>query len=193
LEIVKEIAMSPHLGLDNLFKAFVANSTVDIQDHLIKRALIKGRFNIYPCLDNKFVRNISSRSQEEECNPLLGVRVLATRKEFRDQTPDNPFSTITQLTDYIQAMGIEFKHTLGWIDYFLKSCLCRSYDPTLMTANQAQRIELTPSGERHYIWATNDEIYLRAMMEITPILERESFESIETAFLDEGEMKKTPG
>lgn len=193
LEIVKEIVMSPHLGLDNLFKTFVAKTTIDVPDYLIQRALMKGRFNMYPGLDNRFVRNVFSRGQDEESNPLLGMRMLAVLRDTRDQTPENPFITVSQLTDYFQAMGIEFKHTLGWLDYFLKSGLSRSYDPTVLAAAHAQRVEMTPCGERHYVWATGDETYLRAMMEVTPILKREAFDRIDSAFREEGRQGRLTG
>ena len=182
LEIAKEITVSPHIQLADLFKAFIAENAFDVPSAAVKRALVKGRFNMYPGSDNRFVRNVYSYDGEEVHSPLLGLRILSVLQEVHEQDSDNPFMEVKQLHEYFRSMGVEFRYVSGWLDTFLKAELCRSYDPTIVDAGQAQRVEITSSGMEHLRWGQMDRIYQKALMEVTPIYDRNVFNSIDSIY-----------
>lgn len=182
LEIAKEVTVSPHIKLDDLFKSFIAKDSININPAAIKRALVKGRYNMYPGSNNRFIQNVFTYPGDEGHSPLLGLRILAVLRDIKEPTNEDPFITVTQLNDYFQACSVDFRIVALWLDHFLKTELCRSYDPTILEANLAQKVEITTSGLEHLYWGVIDRIYQKAMCEVTPIHDRDAYTKINVSY-----------
>lgn len=184
LEIAKEIIVSPYVLLDDLLKVFVSGNTLSIPTPSVKRALVRGRYDIFPGADSRFVRNVYHFDGSAEHSPLLGVRLLAALRDVFESNKEDTFLSVVQLDDYFLACGVEHRFTNDWIDFFLKTELCRSFDPTIIDAAHANRIEITSSGLEHLRLGVVDRIYQWAMMEITPIHDRDRFHKLKALYED---------
>ena len=75
LELSRDIINSPYLGLNEIFKAYVLGSAVHVEDFKIKRALIRGRHDIFVPSASRYVHNIFALNAELETSPLIGVKI----------------------------------------------------------------------------------------------------------------------
>ena len=175
LDLAKAVVTSPHLEIQELLNAYIANSNLHVPSYKIKRALLKGKYDTYPVGIHTFVRNIYSLDDELETSPLLGIRLLQLLKDAQESDPKNPFITLDQTIQYFQAMMVDSGVTLGWLSEMLEAGLCLSYDPTVTTISNAGRIELSPAGLQHLRWGISDIDYVQIMLEVTPLVDREVF------------------
>jgi AAA domain len=178
LEIARHIVTSPHLEVHELISAYIANSNIYVPSYKIKKALIKGQYDIYPADINLFVRNIYSLDDEIETSPLLGLRILRMLRDVQKADGNDPFVTLEQIIDYFRAMMVDTSVTMNWLNWLLEVGLCLSYDPTVTSAMNAGKIELAPSGFQHLRWGTRDSDYIQAMMEVTPLVDRVIFDQL---------------
>jgi GTPase SAR1 family protein len=202
LELARTIVTSPHLSVDELVVAFAAEQMPEkgrlrdhrgqrtsmaektrrvnttIPPHKIKRAIIRGRYDIYSSEVNKFIRNIYALEDEIETSPLMGLRILALLEDARHSPSGDAFITVDQVVQYFRAMQVEPQETLPWLSYLLNSALCLSYDPTVTTISSVSKVELSPAGYQHLRWGIGDVDYLQAMLEVTPLVERQVFDRL---------------
>jgi CspA family cold shock protein len=75
-------------------------------------------------------------------------------------------------------MNLDARVTRLWLDSMLLCGLVLSYDPTMVGIEKATRIEIAPAGLQHFLWAQKDLVYLEAMAEVTPLLDREAHGNI---------------
>lgn len=171
LKLVRSIVSSPYMKIDSLVKVYLAKTPVSISDVDVKRSIIRMGYNVYPTGQNEYVQNLYSISTELETSPLLAVRILRLLRDSKhyDTGGYDDFITIKQISDYMQAIGVERRATTLCLDSLLKSGLCFSYDPTLTDIAKVQKIQLSPSGHQHLLWSTWDEVYICSMLMITPI------------------------
>ncbi len=182
LTLTCDLVLSPHLRIDDLVKSFVANDAFSVPDWRFKKALIRGKYENYPVGEHKFVQNIFAISEHYETTPLLGVRLLQMLRDAPSGRDSDKYIGVDQVHDYLRAMGIEPRISLGWLDALLKSGLCLSHDPTVVDAAKAERVRLSPSGHQHLMWAVRDEEYLSAMGAVTPLVDESAFQRLELAF-----------
>lgn len=183
LELVREVVNSPHVGLDEIFKAYVLGSAVHVPPYKTWKALILGRYDIYVGQSAKFVHNVFELNAELETTPLLGLRILQALKDAVVNHGDtkNRYLSKTDLLKYLTAMGLESRAVLLWLDVMLKKALVLSYDPTIVDVENADRIEISPAGEQHLYWGRGNYDYLLAMAEITVLLSPEACRDLEIA------------
>lgn len=179
LDLAKAVVTSPHLDVPTLLKAYVAKSSVSIRPWKIKKAIIRGRYDIFSDEDNRFVHNVFWLEDDVESSPLLGVRLLLLLRDARRPRDSDDFLSIEQLTDYFHAAQIAPASTLAFLNRLLERGLCWSYDPTITDISKVRRVEISPAGVQHLWWATRDQAYLQAMLEVTPIVDREAFEELD--------------
>jgi hypothetical protein len=178
LELAKNLVASPHLEVHELLKTYYSHSDVYVPRYKIKRALVKGDYDIYPDGVNLFVRNVYALDDEGETTPLLGVRLLRLLRDAQKSDTSDPFVTYEQIIDYCQAMLIDANATRAWLSRMLEAGLCSSYDPTVTTIDTTGRIELTPAGYQHLQWGSHDRNYAQAMLEVTPITDRAIYDQL---------------
>lgn len=186
LEIVRETIASPHLQLDDLFKAKVAESAIVIPQHKIKSAIIKKRYNIYPVGEHAFVQNVFFQDAEPPSSPLLNLRVM---QYVRDATTDSldkqlDFVPVNNIYDYCKNMGIQTSATQSCVSRLLKQGLLLNFDPTMTDLNEESKLELAPSGKVHFWWATVDREYISIMRDVTPLLDKEVCMEIRKLYRD---------
>src|SRR5262249_37276347 len=75
-EIAKSLVTSPHLEVHELMKTYIAGSSIYLPPYKIKRALIKGRYDIYPAGEQPFIHNVFAIEEDVDSSPLLGLRIL---------------------------------------------------------------------------------------------------------------------
>ena len=177
LELACTIASSPYIEVKELLKAYVAGSALGVPPHKIKRATIKGNFDIYPEDQSKFVRNVFKTNDESESSPLLGLRLLQFLSDAR-RGKGQAFIEIEQLLRYFDAMHFERSTVMAWLDEFLGSGLCFAYDPTHVSIQDVDRLRLSPSGFQHLYWGLTDTTYIQIMMEVTPLLDAEAYSQL---------------
>ena len=170
LELAKTVATSPHVQIEQLFKGYVINSELAIPRRRISSAMIKVRHDVFVQTENRFVHNVFGLPAEISSTPLLSVRLLQLLRDARRTgTPNEAFVTLDQTIEYFRAMQIEPAVVLGCLEPMLNKGLCWTYDPTVTNVTSANRIELSPSGFQHLLWATKDSDYVLAMAEITDV------------------------
>ena len=96
--------------------------------------------------------------------------------DARRSDRENPFVGLGQLIDYNRAMHVSDNITLAWFGRMLDAGLCLSYDPTITTIGDVHKIELSAAGYQHLRWGTRDVVYTEAMLEVTPIVDQEVFD-----------------
>ena len=89
---------------------------------------------------------------------------------------ENPFVSLGQVIDYNKAMLVDDRVTLAWLSRMLASGLCLSYDPTITTISDVDRLELSPAGYQHLRWGLRDVVYAESMLEVTPVIDQDVFE-----------------
>ncbi len=179
LELAKEVSTSPHIGVEELLKLYVDESSFYTPVWKIRNAIIKGKYDIFPAGDNRFVQNIYWLDDETESSPLLGLRLLHLLRDRRRSGKGDNFITVNQTLEYFRAMQIEPAIIMAWLNRMLEAGLCLSYDPTITSIRFVQKIELAPAGSQHLWWGTREPDYLQAMMEVTPIVERDVYSNLE--------------
>lgn len=178
LEIAKFLVSSPHLKVHELVKTHIAESSIVLPGYKIKRALLKGQYDIYPTGIHPFVLNVYTLEEDVETSPLLGLRILRMLRDAQKSGADDPFITLDQIVEYFRAMLVEPTVTLAWLSRLLDHGLCLSYDPTVTDITAAAKIELSPSGFQQLRWGTRDGDYARIMMTVTPLLDSVTFERL---------------
>lgn len=177
LELSRNVINSPHIGLTEAFKAYVLGNSIYIQDFKIRKALIRGRYDIFVPNASKFVHNVFALNAEIETSPLIGVRILQALKDsqVRFGETETRYLTKTDLYSYMLAMGFAPAAVAIWLDALLKASLVLDYDPTCISEETAARLEISPSGEQHLFWAKGNYDYIEAMAEATAVLSEEAY------------------
>ena len=86
---------------------------------------------------------------------------------------------VDKIEAYFTAMGVEDRAVRLWLDEILRTGLMLDYDATTTAIDSALRVELSPSGRQHLLWALGEFAYINAMVAVTPILQ----ESVYTELL----------
>jgi hypothetical protein len=178
LELACKIAQSPYVGVPDLLKTYVAQNSLQVPIYKIKKAIIRGSYDIFAQGQNKFVQNIYNLHEEEEASPLLGIRILQLLSDVR-RGRGKRFIEVDQVVKYFEAMTFERSVIIAWMEELLKRGLCLGYDPTVTTIDGTKSIEISPAGFQHLYWGIHDDSYMLAMLQITPILVQETFEKME--------------
>lgn len=188
LELSRDLVNSPHIGLDEAFKAYVVGSAVHIPDYKTRKALIYGRYDIYSADTSKYVHNVYSLNAELETSPLLGLRILQALRDgiIRHGDTKNRFMAKAELVTYFQGMAVDRRVIALWLDAMLKKGLVLNYDPTYVDEAHATQIEISPSGDLHWFWGGGNYDYVFAMAEVTPILEERGYMEMERAHRSHG-------
>lgn len=180
LQLSRDLVASPYLRVDTLIKTYISGNAATVSELDSKRAVIKRSYNIYPTGQNQFVQNIYSLTTEIESSPLLGLRVLRMLRDAKhhDSSGVEDYVDVTQVLDYMYAIGLERRATDLCVGSLLRSGLCMAHDPTVVDINQANRIQLSPSGLQHLIWGSWDETYISIMAQVTPIAAEHSYQAM---------------
>lgn len=183
LELSRDVVNSPHVGLDEAFKAYVLQSALFIPDHKTRVALIRGRYDIHVSPSSKYVHNIFELNTELQTTPLLGLRLLQALKDavVRSGDTKSRFTTKTDLYSYMLAMGLERRAVALWLNALLKKSLVANYDPTCIDEAEATQLEIAPSGELHLFWGRGNWDYFIAMAEVTSIRDEGAFNDLDAA------------
>jgi hypothetical protein len=185
LDLTRDIIASPHLSLDEFLKAYTFNkkSTDEeespVRPSRIKNAIIKKFYDCYPINNHMYVQNLFYFSGNANTTPLLSLRLLQVLVDRQNDKGEDNYLTIDQLLDYFNGMGIDRSITLKHLDLLLKKGLIFSYDPTILSISDSNKVEISPSGFEHYLWGLNDNDYLFAMLEVTPITDETFYNLIE--------------
>jgi len=183
LELTRSIMASPYIKVDELLTLYITKDAAAIPEYDIQRAIIRGNYNFYPVDSNQFVQNIYSLRTEIGTSPLLGLRILQALFDahHREVQGTESFVAVAQIFDYFQATTIERRAVSLWLDAMLKTGLCLSYDPTHTGIEQVQKVEISPAGRQHLLWGASDENYIGSMMEVTPINDPATYDTIKNA------------
>lgn len=194
LELSRDLVNSPHIGLDEAFKAYVVGSAVHIPDMKTRKALLYGRYDICLADSRKYVHNIYNLNGEIETSPLLGLRILQALRDaiIRHGDTKNRFIAKPELTAYLQGMGLDRRVLSLWLDALLKKALIVNYDPTCVDEEHATQLEISPSGDLHWFWGGGNWDYVFAMAEVTPIYDQRALCG-DGAGLPERSVAKIPG
>ena len=171
LQLTREIVGSPHIHVDEMLKAVYAHTSLEIDPNNAKLAMIRGKYDIYPVGQNAFVQNIFAITTEFGTSPLLGLRILQLLESthFQQAEGEARYVAVSHVVEYCNAMNIERRTILGWLDNMLKAGLILSYDPRQTSIDAVLRVEISPSGYQHLMWGRTDWAYLESMLEVTPL------------------------
>ncbi len=169
LEITRQVVVSPHLGATELLKAQVTGTASTIPEWKITKALLRGRYDIYPEGEHEFVFNVFYMVDDSEASPLMAVRTLQLLRDARGPKAEDPYVSVEQLVAYFSAMQVDPRVTLAWLSKLLESGMVQNYDPTVREVRAAGRVQLTPAGFQHLRWSLKNPDYINAMREVTPL------------------------
>jgi hypothetical protein len=191
LELSRDVVNSPHMGLDETFKAYAVGNAMYVPDVKTRRALIRGRYDIFVASASRYVHNVFNLNSELETSPLLGLRILQALKDaiVRSGDTKSRYMAKVDLFGYMQAMGLERRAVALWLDALLKRALVINYDPTCLDEETATQLEISPAGELHLFWGRGNYDYITAMAEVTPIFDEGAFASIEHASRGQGNQR----
>lgn len=180
LQLTREVIVSPHIEIDELLKSYLSGSDIVVSEENIKLAIIKSKYDIYSSTNNSFVQNIFNLGIGTETSPLLGVRILQILKDCYVLNPNNDerYVLADTIISYIHSMGVEGFVTVSWLNSMLKTGLILSSNPTLSEINHNVRVQISPAGRQHLLWALKDWIYLESMSEVNPYLDEESMNRV---------------
>jgi cold shock CspA family protein len=180
LQLTREIVASPYIKVHDLLGAFVTHTTIAVSPEDAKMAIIRGKYDIYPTGQSAFIQNLYALTTEIVTSPLLGVRILRLLDETNYQQAEGEarYLAVDQIVQYCSGMNFEPRAVRSWLDAMLKCGLCLSYDPTAAGIDKTARVEIAPSGRQHLDWAMKDWTYIEAMMEVTPLFDRQLHQEI---------------
>ena len=190
LDIARHIMVSPYLSIDELFKTYMSGGLLDMDEKNIKKAIIRGKYDIYPSGQHKYLQNIFCINNEIETSPLICLRILQLLIDAGHIDPDgkSTYITIDNLISYMRVMGFEQRCVTLCLQAMLLTGLCFSYDPTKTKISEIKSIEISPSGLQHYHWGKQDFTYIYSMTFVTPIYNRNIFD--EMTSLNKSESKR---
>jgi hypothetical protein len=180
LDLARLVATSPHLRPRELLKAFVEKTAVFVPPRLVRKAIVRGKYDIYPIGKHKFVQNIFYLTAEVDTSPLLGVRILQLLTDAQHEEEDGrtTFISVDRVIEYLVAMDLAERPVALWLESLLRTGLCLCYDPTTVKLLPGSLVEISPAGKQHLAWALRDLVYMESMMLVTPILVRPVYEEL---------------
>lgn len=119
-----------------------------------------------------------------DTSPILGLRILRLLMDRKNEPREDNYLLVDQVLDYFNGMGFDRSITYKHLDIMLKRGLLYSYDPTVVNIHESKRIEISPSGIEHYLWTLNDNDYLFVMIEVTPISNRDTIDSLKDKYYE---------
>jgi hypothetical protein len=166
---------SPHLRVEDLIKAHLAGSAVEVPPARTAKALIRGHHDIYPAGQHAFVQNVFALNDVPATSPLLGMRLLQLLSDVPKREHLGAVIDVSEIVGYFAGMSLDDRSVLLWLDAMLKTGLLLNYDPTVQEIVHASQVEVSPAGRQHLAWASGSWPYLEAMAETTPLLSEEVF------------------
>lgn len=100
----------------------------------------------------------------------------------QDVYGESSYVSVNRVIDYLTVIGYGARVVSIWLDSMLKSGLCLSYDPTIISLDTSSRIQLSPSGRQHRAWVRTDFVYLESMMEVSPITDQSVYQKVDELF-----------
>lgn len=175
LNLARAFIGSPHLKVEDLIKAHLARSAVEVPGARTAKALIRGHHDIYPAGQHDFVQNVFALNDVPATTPLLGVRLLQMLADVPKREHLGAVVDVDEVVAYFAGMNLDDRSVLLWLDAMLKTGLLLNYDPTVQEIAQAGQVEISPAGRQHLFWASGNWEYLSAMSEATPLLSEDTF------------------
>lgn len=182
LNVANQFIVSPHLRVEDLVGAYLAHTSINVESNVVERALIRGRYDIYPQGMHDSVQNLYALEVAVETTPLLGVRLLQALADVPTVEREGAFIEVENLMAVATTMSIEARATRMWMDRLLKTGLILNYDPTVLDVDAASRVEISPAGALHLSWARSSFEYLVAMSVTTALLDEVRHAEIKAAF-----------
>ena len=93
---------------------------------------------------------------------------------------------LSQIVQYLEAMGYDSRTVEVWTDALLQSALCQDYDPTVTDIAAASRLEITPAGKQHLYWCRSNFEFISTMADVTPVRDRETYDRLREAIAQGG-------
>lgn len=188
LQLTHSIIASPYIRVDELVKAFISGSAMNVRDEDVRLAIIRGGYDVYPAGTHSYVQNVFDMAQDCTTTPLLAIRILRRLRDAFDRNPeaDTRFVCVRDIAEYFRAVGIEQVPVLVCLTGLLRTGLVLAYDPTEKEIRVESRVQVGPSGMQHLMWGMGDMVYLESMAAVTPLLEQSVHDAI-AAMLISGE------
>lgn len=185
LRLARQFVTSGHLAVEDLLKAYLAGEAGMVARHKAMNAILRANYDIYPVEQHEFVQNLFGMI-DSESSPLTGLSILQLLEDTPLEEGIGRLISVNQIIHYSEGLNFDGRAVYSWLDALLKAGLCYDYDPTVTDVTNANRIEITSAGEQHLHWARTDFEYLSTMADVTPLREREVFESMRSAISYQG-------
>ena len=171
LQIAQRIITSSIVGIDDLVKTYITGRRTFLKERKIKQALIQGDYNGFRQEDSNYILDMFSVPADLTTSPLgkLSLVRLLADKDAQASSADAAYSTVEEIVNYVEPMGMSGEATAAFLREFMHYGLVEPYDPTDRAVYLDQRIHLSHSGRIHMELATEDETYLTQMSLYTPI------------------------
>ena len=182
-EVCKEVLLSPHVRVEDLFNA----QTIDkpISKYRILKALITTKTHQFEQKKQKRVLNIFEFHTKKKWYSLLPARVLIWLhfQENSDPNTRNKISGyvfLSQIFSVFDELAVPLPVIRELIELLFYYQLIESFDPNVELLDENNRVKITPRGKLHLDWATQEITYVKLMAEVTFIGDEEQYSVLKT-------------
>jgi len=180
LNISQRIITSPVVSMEDLIKTFLAENRLNIPKFKIKQALLFGDYNQFNQDANDYVLNVFTVRSDDVTSPLLKLSILRLLmdREFLSTDTEDAYMMVEEIQNYFEPCGVQRRTISNHIGDLLRYRLIEPYDPTDNVVYEDQRVRVTHSGQIHYEFTQNDDIYLTSTSLTTDIRDMDLVTSI---------------
>jgi len=180
LNISQRIITSPVVSMEDLIKTYLAENRLNIPKFKIKQALLFGDYNQFNQDANDYVLNVFTVRSDDVTSPLLKLSILRLLmdREFQSTDTEDAYMMVEEIQNYFEPCGVQRRTISNHISDLLRYRLVEPYDPTDNVVYEDQRVRVTHSGQIHYEFTQNDDIYLTSTSLTTDIRDMDLVTSV---------------
>ena len=171
LQLSGEVLASPHIGLEELLKMFVARGEIRPKRTSLMLALVLQKGTIYDEDKHNFLINVFARPAGALASPFMALYILRLLSiiDGRASTTADRFIRMSELWEQFSPLGI-FRETFRYyIDRLHSRALIELYDPSEKTVRDETLIRISPAGAAHYRLVFSDNVYVSQMALVTSL------------------------
>lgn len=171
LELAGSMLASPHIGLEQLLRMYVAKSEVTPRRTELLTALVLQKATLFDEDKHSFVMNVYARPPGGAASPFMALyllRYLMSVDEHAANTRDR-FVRVSELWAAFSAMNVARETFRHFLDRLFGKALVESYDPSEKSLADETLIRISAAGAAHYRMSFSDTVYVSQMALVTLI------------------------
>lgn len=203
LKLFRQVVLSPHMDLDGLLMAYLANGEYRLARWDFDRAVILGDWEHFAREHRREIVNLLDSPGRENASPILCMRVLARLYELHSLTetgehgPERGFEATGKLIQYFELMGVPAEATDAAVARLVYANLAEPYSlgevaPSFRgeSCGTLSKVRLTSAGRLHRKWWLSSMCYLVNMAADVAIHDEDLLKNLYDLFQDRFEHRR---